>query len=162
MQLKFYTSYMEQEAYIEEEAIFETDLQLDMESRTYLKEAAKWARFLGILGFIGSGFILLAILIIWYSSSQAFGLLGNSSLALASMGMGILIFIYLLLAVISFLVALFTFRFGQRTSRALLNDQQMDLKSGLSNLRFIFRTYGIMAITYISIMILAMIFGALS
>ncbi len=150
---------MEQEAYIEQEAIFETDLQLDIESRTYLKEAAKWARFLGILGFIGSGFILLAILTIWYSSSQAFGLLGSSSLALASMGMGILIFIYLLLAVISFFIALFTFRFGQRTSRALLNDQQMDLKSGLSNLRFIFRTYGIMAITYISIMILAIIFG---
>lgn len=150
---------MEQETYIQQEEIFETDLQLDMESRTYLKEAAKWARFLGILGFIGTGFILLTMLTVLYSSSQAFNVLGSSAAGLASMGMGVMLFIYLVLAVISFLVALFTYRFGQRTYRALLNDTQVDLRSGMSNLRLIFRTYGIIAVIYLSIIALAIIFS---
>lgn len=147
---------MEQETHIKQEEIFETDLHLDMESRIYLREAAKWARFLGILGFIGSGFIFLGMLAVWYSSSPAFNVLSNSSA-----GMGVIIFIYLTLAVISFFVALFTYRFGQRTSRALLNDHQIDLRSGFSNLRFIFRTYGIMAVIYLSFISLAIIFGAI-
>lgn len=152
---------MEQETYVENEAIFETGLQLDMESRGYLREAAKWARFLGILGFIGSGFIFLGMLTIWYSSSQVFNVLSNNSAGLASLGMGVIVFIYLVLAVISFFIALFTYRFGQRTYRALLNDHQIDLKSGFSNLRFIFRTYGIMAVIYLSFISLAIILSTI-
>lgn len=152
---------MEQEAYIEQEEIFETDLHLDMESRNYLREAAKWARFLGILGFIGCGLLALIMIGLWFNSNDIFNTLDSTNRELASLGIGTIMFIYLILAVLSFFVALFTFRFGQRTYRALLNDNQIDLRSGMSNLRFIFRLYGIMAIVYLSVIALIFLIGIL-
>lgn len=145
-----------------QEEIFETDLRLDAESRIYLREAAKWARFLGILGFIGSGIILIATFFIWYSSSQLFGQISNNRSGFASLGVGGLVIFYPILAVVSFLVALFTFRFGQRTYRALLTDSQVDFRSGMSNLRLIFRLYGILAIIYLGFIALGILIGIVS
>ncbi len=41
------------------------DLQLDQQSINYLTEAARWARFLSILGFIYCGFIVIRWRILW-------------------------------------------------------------------------------------------------
>lgn len=154
---------MEQETNIAQEEIFEKDLQLDIESRTYLREAAKWARFLGILGFVGSGCILLFVLIFWYGNHEILGALdGGTNRGLAALGMGAVAFIYIIIAVIGFFVALFTFRFGQRTYTALNTDSQINLRGGLSNLRFLFRMYGIFAIIYLSFIVLGILIGIVS
>lgn len=152
---------MENEVYTEQGSVFETELQIDSESRTYLRAAAKWARFLGIAGFIFSGFALLVILVFWYANSASLGRLDvdGTNRGIAAFGVGFVIIIYTIIAVISFFVSLFTFRFGQRTYRALRSDSQADLKSGLSHLRLLFRLYGILAIIYFAFISMGIIFS---
>lgn len=144
---------MEQETYMAQEEIFETGLQIDSESKTYLREAAKWARFLGILGFIGSGFILLFILIFSYSNSNIINVYENT-MVWAKFTFGTVMFIYYLAPVAGFLISLAAFRFGQRTSSALISGNQTDFRNSMSSMRFIFRLYGIFSIVYLILMIL--------
>lgn len=138
---------------MEQKEIFETGLQIDNESKTYLREAAKWARFLGILGFIGSGFILLFILIFSYSNSNSINIYENT-MVWAKFTFGTVMFIYYLAPVAGFLISLATFRFGQRTSSALISGNQTDFRNSMSSMRFIFRLYGIFSIVYLILMIL--------
>ena len=50
---------------MEETSAFEKfELQLDSTAKDFVKEIAKWAYFLSIIGFIGIGFLLL-IAVLW-------------------------------------------------------------------------------------------------
>lgn len=45
---------------MEENSVFEKfELQLDQSAKDFLKETAKWAYFLSIVGFVGIGLIML-------------------------------------------------------------------------------------------------------
>ncbi len=134
---------------MEQEAIFQSNIQLDSDSRTYLREAAKWAKFLGVMGFIGTGLMFLIWLLLLITSSQSSPLMDNGFYQFASFGYGIVIFFYIIIVVLGFLISMVTFRFGQRTYNALISDSQLDFQKGMSNLRFIFRIYGIFMILYL-------------
>lgn len=152
---------MQQEGNIEQEAIFGSKLQLDMESRSYLKEAANWARFLGILGFIATGLLMCTILLFWYANSSDMSRLEHTQQNFPTLGIRTLLFFYFIIIALGFLISTTTFRFGQRTRRAIRSDSQLDFKSGMSNLRFIFRIYGIFSIIYILLLILLITVGSL-
>ena len=137
---------------MEQKEIFETDLQLDSESKTYLREAAKWARLLGILGFIGSGFMLLIVLLFSYSNSNIINVYENN-MVWAKVSVGIITFIYYLAPIAGFLISLAAFRFGQRTSSALISGNQTDFRNGMASMRLIFRLYGIFSIVYLILII---------
>lgn len=135
--------------------IFKSNLHLDNDMKSYLNESAKWAKFLGIMGFIGTGFFLLIILIFIYANSQVSSNISNINPLFVGAGVGSLISIYILIAILVFFVSLFTFKFGQQSQKAISIDNQADLKKGMSNLRYIFRFYGIFLIIYI-VLILTM------
>lgn len=141
----------------------ETTLQVDNENRVSLTEAAKWARFLGILGFIGSGFLgILTILMFIGSGSLLMNNVLSQNIGRAGSGMvGMIGFVYLIITAISFIIALLMYRFGVRTLRAISFYNQADFNSGISNLRMLFRIYGIFAIIYLAITVLLVIISVL-
>ena len=55
--------------------IEEFELQLNESAKGFLKEAAKWAYFLSILGYVGIGFIVLAAIF----AGALFAFIGNLS-----------------------------------------------------------------------------------
>ena len=112
---------------------------------SYLKTSAKWATFLAILGFIGSGimvFVALLMLIISPISKL------SSTLGLPMSLLGV---VYLLLAIFYFFPAYYLYNFADKTKIALDSNNQDVLDDSLKNLKRMFKFIGIMTIVLIAI-----------
>lgn len=142
--------------------IFQSGLHLDPDIRNYLKESSKWAKFLGISGFIACGILVFLILLFAYANSAIFSHTNSYQQSFTLLRADTLLLIYLIMAACGFLVSTVTFRFGQRIDKAIRSDSQADFKKSMSDLRFIFRLYGIFCILYIILMILFVTVAALS
>jgi hypothetical protein len=135
------------------------DLHIDSASTLYLKDAARWARFLGIIGFIMCGmavcFAILAVTVM----AGLFNTLGTGSLFgginVTSAGVGL---IYTILALIFFFPCLYLYNFGMRMKTALLRNDQEQLVVSFKNARACLRFIGILMIIAIGFWILMLIF----
>jgi len=132
------------------------ELQLDQPSAAYLGEAAKWAKFLAIIGFIFCGLMILAALFAGSIIGAMMSSMGGGS---ASMfGSGFVTVLYLCLTAIYFFPCLYLFRFASQMQDALHSNEQNKLQTSFKNLKACFRFMGILFIVIMSIYILMIIF----
>jgi uncharacterized membrane protein len=136
-----------------ETSLFE--LQIDHEVSSHLRETAKWAKFLSIVGFVFIGLILVFVLfagtmISSYSSSSVIG---------AALGSGGMVQIVLLLAMIAlyFFPCLFTFNFSNRMLRALRDSDQYTLIASFRQLKLCYKFVGILTLVFISLYVLILV-----
>ena len=141
------------------ENLLNNDLQIDSIAYTHLKETAMWARFLGIVGFILSGLLVIVAIFAGTLIGKMMQAGPYSNAGTANLGGGFITVIYLIIAGISFLMSLLVFRFGTRTRNALLSTDQGSLNAGLGSLKIMFRVYGIVTIIYLGFVAIAMIVG---
>jgi hypothetical protein len=117
------------------------------EIREYLKETAKWANFLAILGFIGLGLMAIAIIAMLFlngSRSNNYSNVGGSSF--------IAVF-YILLAVLYYYPINYLYKFSVDITKGVNSNDQELFTSGFKNLKSLFKFQGILTIVVISIYI---------
>ena len=131
----------------EESTVEEFELQLNESAKRFLKEAAKWAYFLSILGYIGIGFIVLGAIF----AGTLFGFIGNM-MPLEQMGMfssafGIFItVVYLLIAALYFLPIYYLNRFASNLKLAFRDNDSETLAKSFEYLKSHYKFFGILAI----------------
>jgi len=137
----------------------------------YLKGASPWLKFIGILGFIGSGFCALGGIIFFVSSSfigqiwdntSDFGVFG--SFFGSSFGI-IFSLLYIGMAAIVFFPALFIYRFGDKIRSYLLTGAEQELEQAFKNNKSFWKFMGIIYIIYLALIPIFFIFtivGALA
>ncbi len=136
---------------------------LNVQAQSYLRQAGKWAGFLGIIGFIGSALILILALLI----GAFFSLIAANSPTLqalpASFG-GAMSFIYLLIAVIYFFFSLYLYQFGTRIKRGISYNDEAVITNALGKLKSFFKLWGIATIVtlvlYVLFIVIAIVVGA--
>jgi hypothetical protein len=117
------------------------------EIREYLKETAKWANFLAILGFIGLGLMAIAIIAMLFlngSRSNNYSNVGGSSF--------IAVF-YILLAVLYYYPINYLYKFSVDITKGVNSNDQELFTSGFKSLKSLFKFQGILTIVVISIYI---------
>lgn len=135
-------------------------LSIDNISKNHLSEAAKWAKFLAICGFIMIGLMMiygLAMSILFTQISN----LEDSDFDTSGMKgfLGVFMFVfYSVFAVLAFFPYLFLFRFATKMKRALESDDQNELNNSFMNLKILYRYMGILTIIGLAFMVL-MIFS---
>jgi hypothetical protein len=130
------------------------DLQIDPESNSYLSEAAKWSKFLAIMGFIMCGLLVILGLFsasIYGSASHAIG--G----AFSEMGGFMIAAFYFVFAVVYFFPCLYLLRFSSKMQAALRSNNQQELNNSFSNLKSCFRFMGILTIVVISLYVIVIL-----
>ena len=141
------------------------DLHLDQASINYLSEAARWCRFLAIIGFIYCG--LMVICGIFFGTIMAMmipAMGGTETMAYSAMGSGFVGIFIILFSLILFFPAYYLFSFSSKMRRAIHNNDQPVLAESLKNLKSFFKFYGILIIILLSVYILifaAAIIGAM-
>lgn len=136
--------------------LLSSDLQVDITAAGHLKETAMWAKLLAVVGFVLSILIgIMSFFIGTIMSTMTRGY-GNASSA-SAMGAGFITIIYLVVAVIYFLMSLFLFRFAVKMKQALLTTDQENFNTSLLNLKLVYRIMGIIMVIYLSILALALI-----
>ena len=135
------------------------ELQIDHQASSFLRETAKWSKFLAIVGFIFIGLFTFFVIFLggeWNSAMSS--VYGRST---SSMVGGILVVAMLL---VWFFPCLYVFRFATKMQVALRNNDQETLNVSFENLKSCFKFMGILMIVILSIYALAFLailaFGA--
>lgn len=122
------------------------DLTIDSAGKYHLREAAKWARFLAISGFIGLGLLIVFSVVMGLGSppdaterspednTSAFagGIIGS-----------------MLVAVLYFFPFLFLFRFAGKMKSAIDAGDGIGLSEAFQNLKITFRYLGVVTIIFL-------------
>ncbi len=141
-------------------------LQIDSTSILYLRETAKWAKFLSIIGFIMCG--LLAVLAFFIGSIMAslspLGDLDGSGTYSSSSVFGgrFVTILYLIIAVVYLMPCLYLYRFTEKMQLALASNDQAFLTSSFSNLKSLFKFMGILMIIMLCVYALVILIALFS
>jgi len=119
----------------------------------YLNVTRKWSKFLSIMGFIGTGIIVLLALFI----GSIMHLVQSMAPAPFPFPTSVFSFIYLLIALIYFFPSLYLYRFSDKMETALLQKDETVLAQSFENLKSVFKFMGIMTIVVLSLYLLIII-----
>jgi len=122
-------------------------------SASYLREAAKWGKFLAIVGFVIIGIMVLSGLFAgaamsMYLPQEAIGMAGG----------GFFAFFHLLGALLYFFPVLYLYRFSGNMEDALRRHDEQLLTSSFANLKSLFKFVGVLAIIIFAFYGLGMLF----
>ena len=131
------------------------ELQLDQPSINYLSEAARWCRFLSIIGFICCGF--LVIFGLFFGSFMTRMIPAGGDAGMSSIGSGFLSVFIIIMSLILFFPAYYLWNFSSKIRKAFNNNDQPLLTESLKNLKSFFKFYGIYLIVVLSFYALALI-----
>lgn len=136
---------------MEEHSVIETfEMKLNWSAKDFLKETAKWAYFLSILGYIGIGFIILAALF----AGTLFSVMGKMNPAMGMMGSSfgiIMAFVYLFIAVLYFFPVYYLNKFAVKAKAAIKTNDSETLTISLGYLKSHYKYIGIMTLVVFSI-----------
>jgi hypothetical protein len=140
--------------------LLNNDLQVSTASQNFLSKAAKWGKFLSIVGFIICGILAIAAFFApaIYSKLAAFNSLSSGMMGAAST---IITVVYLAFAVVLFFPCYYLNKFSIKMRLALQTVNQEKFEDSLKNLKSLLKFYGIFAIivlsSYVVIFILVML-----
>lgn len=132
-----------------------SDLKLNNHAVNFLRETAKWANFLSIIGFIGVGFLVIVALF--------FGTFFANLSADLPVGVGgtFITVIYLIMAGLYFFPIYYLNRFAGNMKRALQMEDEDTLTKGLEYLKSHYKFIGILTIIMLSFYVLSFLLGLL-
>lgn len=138
----------------------EVKLIVTEEMRSYIYEIAKWARFLSIIGFILSAFLIIGSFGIGAAISANPAMLAQLGPLAGAGGIVITVF-YLILALMYFYPSLLLFRFSNKGKQGVLYGNQESLNDAMMNMKSLFKFWGIFTIVImICYFLFALLFAA--
>jgi len=149
------------------ESNFEENLLITDESRMYLAETAKWAKFLAIVGFVFTA--LIVVLGVFFGSIMGAMMSGfpeeSGSVAMGGLG-GAMGFFYVIMGLIYFFPCYYLYKFATRAKLALANNDTDALTDALANHKSVYKFMGILMIIVLAFYVLgiaaALLFGMTS
>ncbi|WP_436515470.1 hypothetical protein [Ekhidna sp. To15] len=128
----------------------ENELVLSKSDQKNFLETAKWGKFLSIVGFVMSGFMILAGLVMMGSGSL------YNELPFAPGAFGL---IYILISLIYIFPSLYLLRFSNQVQRGIREQNQVQCSEAYNNLRRLFLFMGVFTIIMLSLYILIILFA---
>jgi Family of unknown function (DUF5362) len=129
---------------------------LSSQDMGYLLTAGKWARFMGIVWFVITGFMVLGAIGIITMGSALGSAFGGNFGAGFGLGLGVL---YLALATPFFLMGLYMYRFGSRVKESQYSNSASDMSEAFKNLKNYFQLMGILTAVLIGLYLLVLVVG---
>ncbi|MNJ92975.1 hypothetical protein D3C87_106520 [compost metagenome] len=124
--------------------------------RSYFYDIAKWANFLGIVGFVISAFMLMAALTIGptlNANPEMAKMLGQFG-AMDGATFSIVFFIY---GFAIFFPSLLMVRYAAKAKQGVLYGEQASLDEGIAKLKSLFKYFGVLAIIFIGLYLLTLV-----
>jgi Family of unknown function (DUF5362) len=131
------------------------ELQVDHIGTVYLRDAARWARFLAIAGFIFCGLFVVAAILFMTVLSSLFNSMGASGVS--GIGAGLIGVVYIGIGVLNFFPCLYLYKFASRMQAALSGNDQEQLNSSFLNMRAFYRFVGVLMIIALGFWLLSIV-----
>ena len=134
------------------------NLVIDWRSKEFLKETAKWTKFLAILGFVGIGLMVLGSLVMLFAPSS---LMSNGDFPFG--GKIFMMLLYLAFAVLYYFPISYLYQFSENTKKAIENNDNNAIRDAFEFLKSHYKFMGILTIillAFYAIIIFIGIIGA--
>ena len=138
---------------MEQRDLLSNDLLVNDTTQVNLTSAAKWSKFLSIVGFIGCVLMLLAG-IYMATIMPSLGVYAYASESARIAGI-----VYIITSVILFFPFLYLNKFSNKIREAIRSTSQESLDTAFINLKSMFKFYGIVTIIFLLIFALAFLAG---
>jgi hypothetical protein len=138
---------------MEQRDLLSNDLLVNDTTQVNLTSAAKWGKFLSIVGFIGCVLMLLAG-IYMATIMPSLGVYAYASESARIAGI-----VYIITSVILFFPCLYLNKFSNKIREAIRSTSQESLDTAFINLKSMFKFYGIVTIIFLLIFALAFLAG---
>jgi hypothetical protein len=133
----------------------EPTLVLDSEAQGYLREAGKWATFLGILGFIFCGIILIVALFAGAILATVMQRLPqypmNAGVASGGVWGAFVTGFYILIDAVYFFFSLYLYQFGDRIKKGVVFSDSGRVTAALRKLKSFFKLWGVTTIVVLAL-----------
>ena len=145
---------------MEETSVFEKfDLQLDLTAKDFIKETAKWAYFLSILGYVGIGLlVIIAVFAGTLFSALGVGLGGGIQGGAFGLMMG---FVYFAMAAIYFFPVYYLHKFASNAKKAFRDNDSEALTTSFQYLKSHYKFIGIFVLILLALYGLLIVFAVL-
>jgi hypothetical protein len=141
----------------------QTRMYLTDESKSFLKETAKWAYFLSIMGFIGIALLVLLALFMGTLFTTLGSLGGEAAMgamgAMGALGGGFITAIYLVIAVIYFFPVYYLFQFASKAKAAFATNNNEQLNASFEYLKSHYKFIGVVTLVSLILYGLIIVFG---
>ena len=117
------------------------NLVIDWRSKEFLKETAKWTKFLAILGFVGIGLMVLGSLVMLFAPSS---LMSNGDFPFG--GKIFMMHLYLAFAVLYYFPISYLYQFSENTKKAIENNDNNAIRDAFEFLKSHYKFMGILTI----------------
>jgi hypothetical protein len=121
------------------------NLVIDWRSKEFLKETAKWTKFLAILGFVGIGLMVLGSLVMLFAPSS---LMSNGDFPFG--GKIFMMILYLAFAVLYYFPISYLYQFSENTKKAIENNDNNAIRDAFEFLKSHYKFMGILTIILLS------------
>lgn len=111
----------------------------------YLQQTAKWAKFLSIMGFIGSG-IMVLLGLFFGTFMTAMSRFQPNSNAISSVMGGFMGFFYILIGAFYFFLSFYLYQFADRVKIGVQFQDSLQIEGGFGRLKSLFKITGIITI----------------
>jgi len=136
------------------------ELQLNESAKGFLKEAAKWAYFLSILGYVGIGFLVLIAVF----AGSIFAKMGSMAPAMGGLaGMGWFVSaMYIIMAAIYFFPIYYINQFAAKAKLALKANDSQTLATSFEYLKSHYKFFGIVSLIIVCLYALIILFACVT
>jgi len=132
-------------------------LILNSNAKAFLKEIAKWAFFLSIIGFIGIGFLVILAIF----SSVIFSEIPQAKLVPFDLGFAMTI-LFLLFAILYFFPVYYLMQFSNKMKKALATKNDETLAESLQVLKSHYKFIGVFTIISMSLYVMLIVVSIIS
>lgn len=147
-----YSSFGEQKS-----AFDNFELQFTQQAQGFIRETAKWATFLSIMGFIFIGFMVLGALGMFAMGATMGSMGGGTMGAMGLLGGNTMGVMFLVMAVFYFFPVMYLYKFASNAKDALNSNNTERLTTAFENLKSHYKFVGILTIIGMSFYIIAIV-----
>lgn len=140
--------------------LYSSEISLSSEIKSYLKETAKWAKFISIVGFVFVGFMIITSIGVSFFMSAAISQFAEAGFPFPPALFSIF---YLIFAAITAIPIYFLYKFATNMQSALNMNNEEALTIAFRNLKSHYKFYGIAMIImlgFYALMFVLSILGA--
>lgn len=131
-------------------------LAINLRSEDFLRNAAKWGKFLAIMGFIMVALMVVFALFAGSLIGSAMSGMGGNGAA-GFMGSGFFTVFYLLFAILYFFPVLYLYKFSVKMQDGLRARNQESVAESFKNLKSLFKFMGVLTIILLGFYALGML-----
>jgi thiosulfate reductase cytochrome b subunit len=139
--------YQSPETPIIPETSQDTGISFSVTMLQYLNEASPWLRFVGILGYVGCGTMVVIGIVAAIAMSALSGFVDD----FGDFPAWIFSLIYIPFGALMFFPAHFTYKFGKKIRDYKFSNSIEDIELALKNNKSLWKFYGILCIIYLAI-----------